>query len=130
MNHPVDRAFENRRDNVAPVTAVGALQAAEISKQPGSFLAVRPHRFCVVDETYQLVAGDAVLFRRPIAPAVRRFERGPKAFARHPRFLLGDLLHVIEKFQKHDPGEHRQPVEIAVEPFVLPHDVAAGFHNR
>ncbi len=47
----------------------------------------------------------------------------------HLRFLLGDLLHVVEEFKKHNPGEHRQTVEIAVEPFVLAHDVAAGLND-
>ena len=103
----VDRAFEYRGDDIAPVAAVRTLQAAEISKQPGSFLAVGPHRFFVVDETDQLVTGDAVLFRRPVAPTIRRFQRGTEAFAAHPRFLLGDLLHVVEEFKKHDPSEHR-----------------------
>ena len=36
-----------------------------------------------------------------------------------------DLLHVVEELEEHDPGEHRQPVEVAVEPLVLAHDVAA-----
>ena len=39
---------------------------------------------------------------------------------------LLDLLHVVEELQEHDPGEHRQAVEVAVQPLVLAHDVARG----
>ena len=41
-------------------------------------------------------------------------------------FDLLALLQVVEKLQEHDPGEHRQPVQVAVEAPVLPHDVAGG----
>ena len=37
VDHPVDRAFENRGDDVAPVAAVGALQAAQIGEQTRAF---------------------------------------------------------------------------------------------
>lgn len=37
---------------------------------------------------------------------------------------------VIEVIQEHDPGEHRQAVGIAIEHFVLAHDVACGFQER
>ena len=129
IDHPVDRALEDRRDHVAPVAAIGTLQAAQISEQAGTFAAVRPGRFFVVHETDQLITRDAVRFRRPVAPAIRRFERGTKTLTRHLRFLLGDLLHVVQEFKKHDPREHRQPVEIAVEPLVLAHNIAAGLHD-
>jgi hypothetical protein len=36
-----------------------------------------------------------------------------------------DLLQVVQKFQKHDPRQHRQPVKITVEPLVLAHHIAA-----
>ena len=41
-----------------------------------------------------------------------------------------DALHVVEKFEEHDPSEHRQAVEVAIEALILAHDVAAGFNNR
>jgi hypothetical protein len=31
---------------------------------------------------------------------------------------------VVEELEEHDPGEHRQAVEVAVEALVLAHDVA------
>ena len=40
------------------------------------------------------------------------------------------LLHVVQEFQEHDPGEHGQTVEVAVEPLVLPHRVASGLEKR
>ena len=43
---------------------------------------------------------------------------------------LRALLQVVEELQEHDPREHRQPVEIAIEPLVLAHDVAARLHDR
>ena len=40
---------------------------------------------------------------------------------------FGELLVVVEKLEEHDPGEHGQAVEVAVEALVLAHDVARGF---
>ena len=45
------------------------------------------------------------------------------------RFLLALQLQVIEELQEHDPGEQRQPVEVAVQPLVLAHDVAGGLEE-
>ena len=64
---------------------------------------------------------------RPVAPAVGRLDGRaeascPRSFASSSR----DLLHVVQELQEHDPGEHRQAVEVAVEALVLAHDVAAG----
>ena len=77
----------------------------------------------------QFVAGDAVCLRRPVAPAVRRLERGPKRLAGQLALPARDLLHVVQELQEHDPGEHRQAVEVAVEPLVLAHDVAGGLDD-
>ena len=49
-----------------------------------------------------------------------------KALAAHLGLFAANLLHIVEEFEEHDPGEHWETIEIAVEPFVLPHDVAAG----
>ena len=129
VDHAVDRAFEDGGDDVAPVAAVGALQAAQIGEQARPFGAVRTDGFFVIHEGDQLVAGDSFRLRRPIAPAIRRFESRTKALAAHLGFLFANLLHVVEEFEKHDPGEHRQAVQVAVEPFVLAHDVAAGLDD-
>ena len=36
---------------------------------------------------------------------------------------------IVEKLEKHDPGQQRQPVEVAVETLVLAHDVARGLYE-
>jgi hypothetical protein len=109
--------------------AVGALQTAQVSEQSGTLGAIGPYRFLVVYKANQLIARNPLRPGRPVAPAIRRFEGRAKAFARHLGFLLGDLLHVVEELEKHDPGEHGQAVQVAVEPLVLAHDVAAGLDD-
>ena len=42
---------------------------------------------------------------------------------------LLDLFHVVEELEEHDPGEHRQAIEVAVEALVLAHDVARGLEQ-
>src|SRR5437867_9778056 len=73
VDHPVDRAFENCGDDITPIAAVGALKAAQISEQPGTFCAVGSNSLFVVHEGNHLIAGDALLLSRPVAPAIRRF---------------------------------------------------------
>ena len=68
--------------------------------------------------------------RRPIAPAVRRFDGGLELFPGELGLALALNFQVVEKFQEHDPGEHRQPVKVAIQPLVLAHDVARGFQER
>jgi hypothetical protein len=36
---------------------------------------------------------------------------------------------VIQELQKHDPSEQWQAIQIAIQPLVLPHDVARGFEQ-
>jgi len=79
VDHAVDRALENCGDDVAPVAAVGALQAAQIGKQPGTFCPVGADRFFIVHEGNQFVARNPLRLNRPVAPTIRRFERGAKA---------------------------------------------------
>ena len=50
----------------------------------------------------------------------------PEAFACELGVGLADLFQIVQELEEHDPGEHGQTVEIAVEPFVLAHDVARG----
>ena len=40
------------------------------------------------------------------------------------RLVLVDALHVVEEFEEQHPGQQRQPVEVAVQPLVLAHDLA------
>jgi hypothetical protein len=124
--HAVADAGEDAGDHVAAVVAVGALQAAEVGEQPRAIAAVGPGRFLVVDERGQLLAGDGVVPGRPIPPAVGRLDGGAELLPAQLGFLLPNLFHVVQELEEHHPGEHRQPVEVAVQPFVLPHDVAGG----
>ncbi len=39
------------------------------------------------------------------------------------------FYNIVEELEEHDPGEHRQAVEVAVEPLVLAHDVARGLDD-
>ena len=50
----------------------------------------------------------------------------PGPLAADGRFLLAKPFYVIQELQEHDPGEHRQTVEVAVQPLVLAHDVPRG----
>ena len=124
VDHAVDGAFEDGGNHVAAVAAIGSLQAAQVGEEAGAFLAVRTTGFVVVHELDQFVAGDAVGLGGPIAPAVGRFDGVTEAFAGQLRVGLADLLQIVEELQEHDPGEHRQTVEVAIESFVLAHDVA------
>ena len=123
--HAVVDALEDGGDHVAPVAAVRALQSGAGRRTGPGPRAVGPDRFVVVDERDQLVAGDAVLLRRPIAPAVRRLDGGAEVSPLSVRLLLAQLLQVVEELEEHDPGEHRQAVEVAVQPLVLAHDSRA-----
>ena len=38
-------------------------------------------------------------------------------------------LQVIEELEEHDPGQHRQPIKVAIQPLVLPHDLARGLDD-
>jgi hypothetical protein len=40
--------------------------------------------------------------------------------------LFANLLVVVQELEEHDPCEHGQAVEVAVESLVLAHDVAGG----
>jgi hypothetical protein len=112
--HAVDDAGEDGRDDQpAAPGPVAAVKGAEVGEQAAALRAVGAGAFLVVDERQQLRPGDAVLLGGPVAPAVRRLDRRPHAFLAElgPRGL--DLLHVVEELEEHDPGEHRQPVEVA-----------------
>ncbi len=67
--------------------------------------------------------------RSPIAPAVGRLDGRLELFPGQLGLALALEFQVIQELQEHDPSEHRQPVEVAIEPFVLPHDVPRGFEE-
>ena len=129
-DHAVLHAAKHGGDDIAPVVAVGTGQRAQIAEQARALLAVGPGGFLVVDEGEQFVAGDAIGLGRPIAPAIRRFDGGLELFRGELGLALALKFQVIEEFQEHDPGEHRQPVKVAIQPLVLAHDVARGLDKR
>ena len=128
-DHAVLHAAKHRGDDIAPIVAVGAGERAQVAEQPRALLAVRQRAFLLVDEGQQFVAGDAVGLGGPIAPAVRRLDGRLELLPGEPGLPLALEFQVIEELQEHDPGEHRQAVQIAVQTLVLPHDVPGGFEK-
>ena len=128
--HPVVHAPEHGGYNVAPVVAVGTCDGAQVVKKARTASAVGPGGFLVVDKSEEFIAGDALRIGGPIAPAVGRFDGGLEALSGKLDFFLALKLQVIEELQEHDPGEHWQTVEVAIEALVLAHDVARGFQER
>ncbi len=123
--HAVIDAAEHGCDYVAAVVAVGACELAQIGEEPRSFASVGPNSLVLVDESQQLVAGDALRVGGPVAPAVGWLDGRPELLAGECRLLFPLDFQVIQEFQEHDPGQQRQPVEVAVQPLVLAHDVVA-----
>ena len=85
---------------------------------------IRTNSFIVVDEGNQFVTGDTVLSGSPIPPTVGRVDSRTKLLAGKNRFLLTNPLHVVKELEEHDPGKHREPVNVTGKPLVLAHDVA------
>jgi hypothetical protein len=52
-----------------------------------------------------------------------------ESFSGQFRFLFSLHFQIVEELQKHDPSEKRQPVKIAIQPFVFAHDVAGGLYQ-
>ena len=128
-DHAVDDAAEDPGDDVPAVAAVRALEVAQIGEQAGALGPIRAHGFVLVDEGDEFIPGDAVLLGGPIPPAIGRFNGGPETLPGHDCFHLPLLLHVVQELQEHDPGEHGQPVQVAVEALVLAHDVPGRFDD-
>ncbi len=91
--------------------------------------AVRAHGHVLIDEGNHCVASQPFIGGTPVAPAVWRFNGGFELFARQLAFSFAHLLMIVQKFQKHHPGEHGQTVGIAVQAFVLAHDGANGLDD-
>lgn len=126
-DHAVLHALKHSRNHLAPVITVGTRQRAQVTEQARAFLRTGQRGLLIVNEGEQFVAGNAIGLRRPIAPAVRRFDGGLELFPGELGLALALNFQVVQKFQEHDPGEHRQPVKVAIEPLVFAHDVARGF---
>ena len=103
--HAVVDAAEDGGDHVAAVVAVGAGELAQVGEEARTTGAVGPGALVLIDEGEQLVAGDAVGPRRPVAPAVGRFDGRPEQAPREGRLLLALPLQVVQELEEHDPGE-------------------------
>src|ERR1039458_9413220 len=57
------------------------------------------------------------------------FDGGFDRFPDELGLVLALKFQVMEVFQEHNPSEHRQAVEVAIEPLVLAHDVARGLQG-
>ena len=123
VHHAVDRSLEYTRDDIPPV-AVRALKRFEVGEKDQT--ARQPHGFILVDET--MSSGPVMPSGLPPNRASDMADQSPdETFSGKLRLFLPDFLRVIEKFQEHDPGEHGEPVEVAVQSLVFAHDIAAGF---
>lgn len=129
-HHPVLDPAKHRPDHVPPVVPVAARQLAEIGKQPGPALPGWQNALILVDERNHLVPRDPIRCRRPIPPPIRPLDRRMKLLPRQLRLPLPLDLQIIQKLQEHDPRQHRQAIEVAVETLVLAHDVARRFQER
>ena len=75
----------------------------------------------------QVVTADAVFLRCPVPPAVRSLDDGLVRLPGNCGLLFVDVLQVIKEFEEHHPRQHRQTINVAAQPLVLPHDVTGGF---
>nr|WP_293188977.1 hypothetical protein [Ottowia sp.] len=82
------------------------------------------------DEGQQFVAGDAVLARGPVAPAVRRFDDGLAGLAVEFGFLRVLEFQIVEELEEHHPGEQRQAIRVAVQALVLAQNLARAADQR
>ena len=79
----------------------------------------------MVDEKDQLLAGDALRVGGPVPPLEFLRDDGLVAVADEFEFLV----FVVEDFQEEQPAELLQPLGIARDAAVLPHDVADVFDD-
>jgi hypothetical protein len=133
-HHPVLHPAKHRGDHVAPIVAIGTGELAQITKEALASLGGTPqgvgqHSLFVVDKGQKFIARDALRICRPIAPAIRRFDGRLELLPRELRLLRALQLQIIKEFEEHNPREHRQPVQVAIQPLVLAHDVACGFQE-
>ena len=128
-DHAVLDAGKDGGDHVAAVVAVGAGEPAKVGEKPRTARAVGPGALLLVDEGEQFVAGDSLGTGGPVTPAVGWFDGRSESLSGEGRLRLALEFQIVEELEKHDPGEHRQAVEVAVEALVLAHDVAGGLEQ-
>ena len=119
VDHSVDRSFENGRNHITSVAAVASREAAQVSEKPEAAGAIWQNCLFIIHERNQFITSDSRRIRRPIPPAIGRIDCPLKFFSCKFRFFFTLELQIIEKLQKHDPSQHRQPIQIAIQPLVF-----------
>ena len=123
--HAVAQPLEHGGDDVAPLApAVVPAQTLEIGEQSGAGAAIGPRRPLRGQEGQQVRPADAVGRSRPVPPTVGLLDDRTVFLPRQLRPSLLDPFHVVQELEEQDPGEHGQPVQVAVQPLVLAHDLA------
>src|SRR5439155_19280211 len=102
---------------------------AQVGEKTGTPRAIRTGAFFGIDEGQKFVAGNAIGAGGPIAPTVRWFNGRTEFLAGQFGLSLALEFQIVQELEEHDPGEQRQPVEVAVQALVLAHDVARGLNE-
>ena len=129
VDHTVLYAMEDGGDNITPVTPIDTLQIFQVSKQAGASACIRAYGFIVIDKGNQLITGNATLYCCPVTPTVGWLDSRLETPAFQGGFSFTQLFQIVQKLEKHDPGEHGQAIQITVESFVLAHDLASRLDN-
>lgn len=114
--HAVGQPLEHGGDDIAAFAPGVAAQAAQVGEQAGAVGIVGQGGAFVGQEGEQVRTGEAVERGGPIPPAVGRFDDAAVFPPGQFGALRLDALQVVQEFQEHDPGQHRQAVEVAVQP--------------
>ena len=118
--HTVTQALEHRGDDIASRTlAVVTAQTLEIAEQSGTGSAVGSRRLLGSQKSQQVRAADAVGPGRPVPPAVGRLNKRTVIATGQFGPLLLNPFHVVEELEEHDPGQHGQTVQVAVQALSL-----------
>ena len=132
-DHAVLHPAKDRGDDIAArvsgASRVGTGEGAQVAEQAGALLPVGQGTFLLVDEGEEFIAGDTVGLGGPVAPAVGRLDGGLEFLRGELGLALALEFQVIEELQEHDPGEHRQAVQITIQTFVFSHDVPGGLEQ-
>ncbi len=130
VDHAVDDAAKDGGDDGAPVRAAARLQRAQVGEEAGTLHAIGPRGLVVIDEGDQVAARqDGRVAVSPVAPAVRRFDGRAKTLPANFSLRLVQLLHIVQELEEHYPRQHGQPVQVAIQPLILAHDVAHRFDD-
>jgi hypothetical protein len=124
--HAACDAAEDVGHHLPPAIPIRSLKAPHVGDEPGSPGSIRKVRLILVDEFQEVGPAEPVLLGRPVSPAVGGLDDRAVLLPLHLGTVFPDDLVIVEELQEEHPGQERQPIQVAVEPLVLPHDVAGG----